>query len=329
MPPVNPGLFYGALAFVGWGLYPLFFRELAAVTPLEIILHRALWSVLAVALPLAVLARWSWLGPLLRSPQQMRMVLLGAVLIGANWLIYVWAVSEHRVVEASLGYFINPIVNVALGVAVLGERLRPVQWTAVALAAAGVVWLTATAGALPWIALALALLFALYGLVRKTAALGALEGLAAETALMAVVAVPLLAWWTFTQPGAALAQVRAGGDAALLGWLVLTGPVTVLPLLGFAAAATAAAGHARPAAVHLADAAVRARRVGVRRADGRRPPGRVRADLVGAGAVQRRRGRLAGRASPRVASAGPRPGWPASPARPARAPGSWCGRSRS
>lgn len=237
MPPVNPGLFYGALAFVGWGLYPLFFRELAAVTPLEIILHRALWSVLAVALPLAVLARWSWLGPLLRSPQQMRMVLLGAVLIGANWLIYVWAVSEHRVVEASLGYFINPIVNVALGVAVLGERLRPVQWTAVALAAAGVVWLTATAGALPWIALALALLFALYGLVRKTAALGALEGLAAETALMAVVAVPLLAWWTFTQPGAALAQVRAGGDTALLGWLMLTGPVTVLPLLGFAAAA--------------------------------------------------------------------------------------------
>ena len=237
MPAVNPGLLYGALAFVGWGLYPLFFRELAAVAPLEIILHRALWSVPAVALLLALLGRWSWLGPLLRSPRQLRMVLLGALLIGANWLIYVWAVSEHRVVEASLGYFINPIANVALGVVVLGERLRPVQWAAVALAATGVLWLTVTAGTLPWIALALALLFALYGLVRKTAVLGALEGLAAETALMALIALPLLAWWTFTQPGAALAQVQAGGHAGLLAWLVLTGPVTVLPLLGFAAAA--------------------------------------------------------------------------------------------
>ena len=234
---MNPGLVYGALAFVGWGLYPLFFRELAAVAPFEIILHRALWSVLAVALLLAALGRWQWLGPVLRAPRQLAVYLLSALLIGANWLIYVWAVFEHRVVEASLGYFINPIVNVALGVAMLGERLRPVQWAAVALAAAGVVWLTVAAGTLPWIALALALLFALYGLARKTAALGALEGLTVETGLMALVALPLLVWWTATQPGAALLQVQSTGHASLLLWLVLTGPVTVLPLLGFAAAA--------------------------------------------------------------------------------------------
>jgi chloramphenicol-sensitive protein RarD len=134
--------------------------------------------------------------------------------------------------EGSLGYFINPLVNVLLGVVVLRERLKPVQWVAVGLAAAGVLWLTWNAGRLPWIALLLAGSFGLYGLIRKTAPLGALEGLALENLLLAPIVVPALVWWTATH-GGALAQ----GDIALGGWLLLTGPLTALPLLCFTAAA--------------------------------------------------------------------------------------------
>jgi chloramphenicol-sensitive protein RarD len=136
------------------------------------------------------------------------------------------------VVEGSLGYFINPLVNVLLGVLVLRERLKPVQWLAVALAAAGVLWLTVHAGRLPWIALLLAGSFGLYGLIRKTAPLGALEGLALENLLLAPLVVPALLWWTFAR-GGALAQ----GHWGVNGWLLLMGPLTALPLLFFAGAA--------------------------------------------------------------------------------------------
>jgi len=144
----------------------------------------------------------------------------------------VFAVMSGQVLEASLGYFINPLVSVLLGVLVLRERLRPVQWVAVALAAAGVAWLTLQTGRLPWMALMLACSFAVYGLIRKTARLGALEGLTLETLLLAPLVLPALAWITLAQGGA-----MARGDWALDGWLLLSGPLTALPLLFFGAAA--------------------------------------------------------------------------------------------
>ena len=229
---MNPGIVYATLAFVMWGLFPLYFHRIAAVPALEVILHRSAWSMLFVLGLLAALGRFDWLRTLRSQPRQIGSFALSALLLSGNWLLYVYAVQSGQVVEASLGYFINPIVSVLLGVLVLHERLNRVQWTAVALAAAGVLWLTALGGRLPWIALLLAVSFGLYGLMRKTSSLGALEGLALETMLMAPLVVPLLSWWTLRGSGA-----LAHGDVALNSWLIIGGPMTALPLLLFAAGA--------------------------------------------------------------------------------------------
>jgi chloramphenicol-sensitive protein RarD len=229
---MNPGIVYATLAFVMWGLFPLYFHRIAAVPALEVILHRSAWSMLFVLGLLAALGRFDWLRRLRSQPRQIGSFALSALLLSGNWLLYVYAVQSGQVVEASLGYFINPIVSVLLGVLVLHERLNRVQWTAVALAAAGVLWLTALGGRLPWIALLLAVSFGLYGLMRKTSSLGALEGLALETMLMAPLVVPLLSWWTLRGSGA-----LAHGDVALNSWLIIGGPMTALPLLLFAAGA--------------------------------------------------------------------------------------------
>ena len=229
---MNSGIVYATLAFVMWGLFPLYFRQVAAVPPLEVVLHRSVWSLLFLIALLALLRRFGWMRELAAQPRRLGLFALSALLLSANWLLYVHAIQSGQVVEASLGYFINPIVNVMLAVLVLHERLNRVQWAAVALAALGVLWLTLLAGRLPWIALALALSFGLYGLMRKTSSLGALEGLALETFLIALLAVPLLAWWTLRGSG-----VMARGDLALDAWLVVGGPLTALPLLLFAASA--------------------------------------------------------------------------------------------
>jgi len=231
-PSMNSGLVPAALAFVLWGLYPLYFAKIASVPPLEVLLQRSVWSLVFVLGLLAVLRRWSWLRTVAAQPRQLALFALSALLLSVNWLVYVMAVQTGHVVEASLGYFINPLVNVVLGVAVLRERLRRVQWVAVALAATGVLWLTLATGRLPWIALALAGSFGFYGLLRKTATLGAIEGFALETMLLAVVAVPALAWWTVERQG-----VLLQGDAALIGWVLASGPLTTVPLLLFAAGA--------------------------------------------------------------------------------------------
>jgi len=178
---MNPGLVYAALAFVAWGLYPIYFKTIASVPPLEVVLQRSVWSLVFVLALLAVLRRWSWLRELAVQPKRLAMFALSALLLSVNWLVYVWAVQAGHIVEASLGYFINPLVNVLLGVLVLRERLRRAQWVAVALAAAGVLWLTLQTGRLPWIALALAGSFGLYGLMRKTATLGAITGWRSES----------------------------------------------------------------------------------------------------------------------------------------------------
>lgn len=229
---MNPGLVYAALAFGIWGLFPLYFHLLHGVPPLEVALHRSVWSLATVLIVLAALGRWAWLREFAREPRRLGRYLLSAVLLWINWAVYVWAVDAGHVLEASLGYFINPLVNVVLGVAVLHERLRRVQWIAVGLAAAGVLWLGVHAGRPPWIALTLAGSFGIYGLVRKTAPLGALEGLTLETLLLGPVVLPALVWWTVAHDGA-LTRGDLGIDALLL----LAGPLTVLPLVLFAAAA--------------------------------------------------------------------------------------------
>jgi chloramphenicol-sensitive protein RarD len=232
MGPMQPGVVYAALAYTVWGLFPLYFKQLSGVGALEIVLHRSLWALVVVLALLAALRRWSWLRGMTARPRQVALFALAALLLGGNWLLYVWAVNEGRVIDASLGYYITPLVSVALGYFVLHERPRPAQWTALALAAAGVAWLTVMAGQVPWIGLVLAACFGLYGLIRKTAELGALEGLAMETMLLAPFAAAMLAWST-VQGTSALAM----GDASTIGLLLLAGPLTTLPLLLFAAGA--------------------------------------------------------------------------------------------
>jgi len=229
---MSTGYLYAFAAFGIWGLFPLYFQFIAEVSAVEVVLQRSVWSLVFVLGILAWQSRWQWLGETLRQPRLVGTFVVSAILLSCNWLTYVYAVQTGQIVEGSLGYFINPLVNVLLGVLVLRERLKPVQWLAVGLAAAGVLWLTVHAGRLPWIALMLAGSFGVYGLIRKTAPLGALEGLALENLLLAPVVVPALIWWTFAH-GGALAQ----GDMSVNGWLLLMGPLTALPLLFFAGAA--------------------------------------------------------------------------------------------
>ena len=229
---MNSGALYALLAFGIWGLYPLYLRELASVSSLEIVLHRSAWSLVFLLGVLALLRRWAWLGTLIKSPRQMLMPLASGLLLALNWLLYVYAVQSAQVVEASLGYFINPLISVCLGVVVLRERLKRIQWVAVAFAAAGVMWLTWHTGRLPWLGLALAATFAVYGLLRKTSVLGPLEGLTLETLLIAPLVLPWLGLITWSGQGA-----LATGSPSLMFWLVMAGPLTAVPLMLFAAAA--------------------------------------------------------------------------------------------
>ena len=231
---LSRGVLFAALSYTLWGLFPLYFKQIAQVPSLEVVAHRTLWCLVFLLGVLAVLKRWAWLGQVLRQPKVLAAFLLSALLLSVNWLTYVWAVQNDHVLDASLGYFINPLVNVALGFAVLHERPRPMQWLAVGLAAAGVLWLTLQTGRLPWVALVLAASFGVYGLLRKIAPLGALEGLTLETLLLAPLAAAAMAWWTW-QGQSALAQ-GAEAPSTLL-WLLFAGPLTAAPLLLFAAGA--------------------------------------------------------------------------------------------
>lgn len=229
---MNPGVLYAALAYIVWGLMPIFFKQLAAVNAFEVVTHRTLWALVFLAGVLAALRRWAWLPELSREPRLLATFALSALLLSANWSIYVWAVQNSHVLDSSLGYFILPLVNVAIGFVFLHERPRSGQWLAVAVAAAGVIWLTLQAGRLPWVALLLAGTFGIYGLLRKVAKLGALEGLALETLMLAPFALGLMVWWAWHGQGA-LVQGKPG----TIGWLLLAGPLTAIPLLLFAAGA--------------------------------------------------------------------------------------------
>jgi chloramphenicol-sensitive protein RarD len=205
---------------------------LKSAPPLELLGHRVVWSIAFVLGVLAATRRWGWIRGVLRSRAILLASAASATALALNWLLYIWAVNTDRNVDASLGYFINPLLSIALGAVVLRERLSRVRWIAVACASAGVLWLIVQLGQVPWIGLGLAVTFGSYGLLRKTAALGALEGLALELLLLLPFAAGLLGWLAFTGHGHVVAQ---GPRFELL--ILLLGPVTAVPLLLFAAGA--------------------------------------------------------------------------------------------
>ncbi|MCH0568648.1 EamA family transporter RarD [Streptomyces sp. MUM 136J] len=226
------GLLNGFAAYGMWGLVPLFWPLLKPAGAVEILAHRMVWSLVAVAVALAFVRRWAWAGELLRQPRRLGLVAIAATVITVNWGVYIWAVNAGHVVEASLGYFINPLVTIAMGVLILKERLRPVQWVAVGVAAGAVAVLTVAYGRPPWISLCLAFSFATYGLVKKKVNLGGVESLAAETAIQFLPALAYLLW--LTTHGRSTFTTGGAGHAALL---ASTGVVTALPLVCFGAAA--------------------------------------------------------------------------------------------
>ncbi len=228
---MKKGVIYSLIAYTMWGFFPVYWKWLGVVPALEILSHRMAWSLVFVAL-LLVLKKSRLFSALRRNPRQAAIFLATAAILSVNWGLYIWAVQNNRVVDASLGYFINPLVNVVFGVFFLDERFRPAHWAAVGLAAAGVLYLALQSGGLPWIALVLALSFSTYGLLRKIAPLNSLEGLAVETALLLPFA---LAYILFLESGGTGSFLHGGTWTTLL--LILAGPVTALPLLFFAAGA--------------------------------------------------------------------------------------------
>ncbi len=229
---MNKGILYAACAYVLWGLLPIYWKALQHVPALEILAHRMVWSLAVVLLLLAYRGRWRWLGVVARDGRVVLTFLTTALLLTLNWFVYIWAVNAGYIVESSLGYFINPLVNVLLGVLFLRERLRPWQGVAIGAALGGVLYLTFDYGRLPWIALALAGSFGLYGLLRKTAALNSLEGLTLETLLLFL---PALAYLLYLEAIGSAALGHA--DAATTALLVCSGMATAAPLLLFAAGA--------------------------------------------------------------------------------------------
>ncbi|MBH1935082.1 EamA family transporter RarD [Streptomyces sp. AV19] len=227
------GFLYGVVAYAIWGLFPLYWPLLEPSGAFEILAHRMVWSLLTVVAVLAVTRRWAWIPPLLRQPKRLGMIALGAAAISVNWGIYIWAVNSGHVVETSLGYFINPLVVIALGVVVLRERLRPAQWAAVGIGAAAVVVLAAGYGKLPWIALGISASFGTYSLIKKQVGLGGLESMAAETAVQFL---PALGFLLFLGGGGGTSTFTSAGTGHML-LLVASGAITALPLVSFGMAA--------------------------------------------------------------------------------------------
>ena len=229
------GILAGIGAYLGWGLVPLFFKQIAEVPAGEIIAHRVVWAMLLMTLVIAFGRGFADAWRVARIPLQLARIALASALVITNWLVFVWGVNNEHILETSLGYFILPLFNVALGVLLLKERLRPLQWLAVLLATAGVAMEAARAGGLPWIALVLAGTFGIYGLLRKQLPLDAASGLFLETVCMTPVALAWLAWLAFS------GQSHFGdGPVFITGrelMLIATGAVTAVPLLLFAVAA--------------------------------------------------------------------------------------------
>jgi chloramphenicol-sensitive protein RarD len=219
-------------AYVLWGLLPVYWKWLQHVPAPQVLCHRILWSFISLLAVILITNKRNAFKIVIFNPRVLRVYAMAAILISINWLTYIWAVNAGFIVETSLGYFINPLLSVLLGVILFRERLRPWQWTAIILATAGVLYLTFTYGTLPWIALILAVTFGLYGLVKKTAPLGSLYGLTVETGILLVPAIIFLIYSDRVGQGVIF---HAGiiSDMLLMG----AGIITAVPLLLFSSAA--------------------------------------------------------------------------------------------
>jgi len=226
------GLAYGLAAYGSWGVFPVYLKAVKAVPIVEVVCHRVVWAMAVLLVVTAVRGELRAVAAALRHRRALLVLGASTVLIAVNWLVYIFSVAHARMLESSLGYYINPLVSVLLGILLLGERLEPLMKAAVVAAAAGVVWLAIHLGQLPWISLAVALSFAFYGLLRKIAPVGALIGLTVETILLVPFAATYLVW--------AVTRGRSdflSGGMEMTALLLLSGPLTAVPLLCFAAAA--------------------------------------------------------------------------------------------
>ncbi len=230
--PIDRGVIYGASAYVTWGIIPIFWKFLGHVSAVEIVTHRIVWTLIFA---LAALTAWERLPKLwsaLRNPRTVMALVVSALLIAVNWGLFIWAVTTDRIIDTSLGYYINPLVSFVLGVVWLGERLTKIQLVAIGLAVLGVINQTVSVGYLPWISLALAISFGIYGLIRKTVAVESLEGLTIEAIILAPVSLGYIVYLVATGQGAFF---HTSLTTDLL--LVTAGPITAIPLLLFAAGA--------------------------------------------------------------------------------------------
>jgi chloramphenicol-sensitive protein RarD len=226
------GLFYGLAAYGAWGVFPIYLKAVRTVPVVEVLCHRVVWALVVLAVITAVRGEMRAVIAALRDRRALLVLSGSTVLIAVNWLVYIFSVAHARILESSLGYYINPLVSVLLGIVLLGERLTPLMKAAVVAAAAGVTWLAFDLGQLPWISLVLAFSFGTYGLLRKIAPVGALIGLTVETLLLAPFCGAYLVW--------SMTHGRSGflaGGPWIRTLLLLAGPVTAIPLLCFAAAA--------------------------------------------------------------------------------------------
>jgi chloramphenicol-sensitive protein RarD len=228
---MNKGILYGVTVYVLWGFFPIYWKLLSRVPTLQLLGHRIVWSFLLLLGVILTIKQWNDFRAALNA-RTFRIYLIAALLIGVNWLAYVWAVNAGFIVETSLGYFINPLLSVLMGVLFLGERLRTMQWIPVALAAIGVAYLTVVYGQPTWIALLLAFTFGFYGLVKKLAPLGSVFGLTLETGILFL---PALAYLGLVQANNMASFLHAGITSDLL--MIGAGLVTTIPLLLFASAA--------------------------------------------------------------------------------------------
>ena len=229
---MKKGVLYGISAYLLWGIFPVYWKLLEAVPAIQIISHRIIWSFVLLALILFITRQWRSFHSAALSRRVVLIYLVSAILLSINWLTYIWAINAGFVLETSLGYFINPLLSVLLGVLFVREKLRPLQWLPIGLAAIGVIYVAISYGQFPWIALTLAISFGLYGLVKKVAPLGSLFGLTLETGLLFLPAVAFLAVLEWQRQGAFL-HVPAVSNLLMIG----AGLVTTVPLLLFASAA--------------------------------------------------------------------------------------------
>lgn len=229
---MNRGALYALSCYILWGFLPIYWKALSHIPGLETTSHRVVWSALVAAILLTWQRNWQWLGRVIKQPRVLLTFFATAILIQINWSVYIYAVNQNRIVESSLGYFINPLVNVLLGVFFFRERPRTWQWIAIAIATAGVTYLTFDYGHLPWIALGLAFSFAFYGLLKKVASLPALEGLFLETFFLAI---PLSIYLLMLNQSGQGTFGHTTWQINLL--LIFAGVVTAVPLLLFSAGA--------------------------------------------------------------------------------------------